>query len=162
MISLERLRELASNKERENKKFFKQLKTRNPKDLDSQVHQLHNDAFSKINCLDCAYCCEHLGPRIIEKDIKRIGKYLNIKKEEFIAQYLRIDEDGDYVFHSMPCPFLWENNHCSIYDVRPKACREYPHTDQRKIQKILNLTLKNAHTCPAVYEIIEGLKRRYL
>lgn len=46
--------------------------------------------------------------------------------------YLRVDEDNDKVFKSMPCPFLGEDNLCSIYDIRPKACREFPHTDRKK------------------------------
>ncbi|MEZ5195513.1 MAG: YkgJ family cysteine cluster protein [Bacteroidales bacterium] len=161
MISQEKLKELAASKESQNKKFFKRLKAKTPRDLDEKVHKLHTMAFSEIDCLDCAYCCKHLGPRILEKDIERISKYLKIKKDNFIQQYLRIDEDGDYVFQSMPCPFLQADNYCSVYEARPKACREYPHTDRRKFHQIFPLTIKNTITCPAVYEIVENLKKIY-
>jgi uncharacterized protein len=161
MIDIERLAGMAKMKEGENRKFFSRLKARVPKDLDGMVHHLHDEAFSKINCLDCANCCKSLGPGIMTKDIERISKFLNLKKETFTKTYLKIDEDGDFVFQNMPCPFLLSENCCSIYDVRPKACAEYPHTDRRKFHQLLNLTLKNTFTCPAVYEIVEGLKKNY-
>ncbi|MCB0807144.1 MAG: YkgJ family cysteine cluster protein [Bacteroidales bacterium] len=162
MIEPEKLLEQAKLKFSENRKFVARLKSRKPKDLDETTHQLHFDAFHKINCLDCGNCCKTLGPRIVEKDIDRISKSLHLRPNEFIKKFLRVDEDGDYVFKSMPCPFLGADNYCSVYEVRPKACAGYPHTDQRKIHQILDLTLKNTKTCPAVFEIIENLKDNYL
>jgi len=161
MIALDKLAGMAKKKENENRKFFLRLKARVPKDLDVTVHQLHDNVFSEINCLDCANCCKTLGPRITEKDIERIAKFLKLKRESFVRNYLRVDEDGDFVFQNMPCPFLLPDNFCSVYDVRPKACAEYPHTDRRKFHQLFNLTLKNIPTCPAVYEIVENLKVKY-
>jgi uncharacterized protein len=161
MIALERLTEMAKRKESPNRKFFARLKLRIPNDLDSVVCDLHNRAFKQINCLDCANCCKHLGPRVVDRDIERLSKYLNQKKEHFINSFLKIDEDGDFVFQNMPCPFLLPDNYCSVYDARPKACQEYPHTDRRKFHQLFSLTLKNIYTCPAVYEIVEGLKEKY-
>ena len=94
------------------------------------------------------------------KDIDRISKHLNLKPIIFISEYLRIDEDGDYVLKSTPCKFLQNNNYCSIYDVRPKACAEYPHTDRKKQHQILNLNLKNTEVCPGVFEIFEKVKSK--
>ena len=81
-----------------------------------------------------------------------------MKPGDFINRYLRMDEDGDYVLKSSPCPFLDSENYCSVYEDRPKACREYPHTDRKKILQINELTLKNTMVCPAVFEILERLK----
>jgi Fe-S-cluster containining protein len=67
------------------------------------------------------------------------------------------DEDGDYVFKSSPCPFLASDNACSIYEFRPKACREYPHTNRPQMKQILDLTFKNATVCPAVKEILKRI-----
>jgi hypothetical protein len=69
-----------------------------------------------------------------------------------------LDEEYDYVFRQQPCPFLGADNYCSIYDVRPKACREYPHTDRDKFHQLLNLSVKNTVICPAVLEVFEGLE----
>ena len=83
-----------------------------------------------------------------------------MKQQQFIETYLRIDEDNDYVLQSVPCPFLGADNYCSVYDHRPKACREFPHTDRKKFQQISNLTLKNVAICPAAYNIVEEMKKR--
>jgi Fe-S-cluster containining protein len=74
---------------------------------------------------------------------------------------LRIDEDRDYVLQSVPCTFLGADNYCSIYQVRPKACREFPHTDRIKQHQLLKLTEKNIEVCPAVFEIVEKLKKEF-
>lgn len=161
MIELSKLENLANNKEQETKKFFKKLRSKKPKNLDVVVHNLHNEVFEHVNCLECANCCKSLGPRITDKDIKRLSKHLKISEKNFIDKYLKIDEDNDYVFASMPCPFLMPDNYCMVYEHRPKACREYPHTDRRKFYQLLNITQKNASTCPAVYEIIEGIKDEF-
>ena len=161
MIDYEKLQALAKYKEKENKRFATNLKKKKPKDLDKVVLQLHEDVFSKIDCLDCAYCCKGLGPRVSEKDIERISKFLKISSDKFIKDYLIIDEDNDYIFSKIPCPFLMGDNYCFIYDVRPKACREYPHTDRKRFYQLLDLSVKNTFTCPAVYELIEGLKTHY-
>ena len=52
-----------------------------------------------------------------------------------------------------------QDKRCSIYDVRPKACREFPHTDRIKQKQLLSLTQKNTEVCPAVFNIIENLKK---
>jgi len=162
MINPERLAEMAGLKENQNRKFFMRLKARIPKDLDETVRELHDNAFQQINCLDCANCCKHLGPRIMDRDIERISKFLKLKKDKFIKTFLKIDEDGDYIFQNMPCPFLLPDNYCSVYEVRPKACEEYPHTNRRKFHQLFLITIKNTYTCPAAFDIVEGLKKKYL
>ncbi|TFU87440.1 YkgJ family cysteine cluster protein [Dysgonomonas mossii] len=122
--------------------------------MDTIVQQLHDEVFEKIDCLTCANCCRSLGPAIYDKDIERMAKALRIKPSEVVSSYLRIDEDGDYVFKSMPCPFLMNDNYCSIYESRPKACREYPHTDRKNFEQIYKLTVKNTSTCPIAYEVL--------
>ncbi|MBS5905851.1 MAG: YkgJ family cysteine cluster protein [Dysgonomonas mossii] len=122
--------------------------------MDTIVQQLHDEVSEKIDCLTCANCCRSLGPAIYDKDIERMAKALRIKPSEVVSSYLRIDEDGDYVFKSMPCPFLMNDNYCSIYESRPKACREYPHTDRKNFEQIYKLTVKNTSTCPIAYEVL--------
>ena len=85
-----------------------------------------------------------------------------MKPQKFIEKYLRVDEDNDFVLQEVPCTFLGLDNYCSIYEVRPKACREFPHTDRKKFQQISNLTLKNVAICPAAFNIVEEMKRLIL
>ena len=144
----------------ETNSLVKKLKTKKPKNLDDVVHELHDEAFAKFNCLDCANCCKTIGPRLIDKDIERLAKHLKMKTADFMSQYILTDEDGDYVFKEHPCPFLLPDNYCMVYENRPKACREYPHTDRKRFYQILSLSHKNCETCPVVFEIFEELRTK--
>lgn len=151
--------DLAEKNKTENKILVKKLKKSKPKGLDNQVHQLHDEVFEKIDCLDCANCCKTTSPAIYERDIDRLAKHLRIKPSKLIEQYLEKDTDNDYVFRSAPCPFLDHENYCMVYESRPTACREYPHTNRKRFYQILDLSLKNTEICPAVADVFEGLKK---
>lgn len=123
--------------------------------------EIHEEVFDKIDCLTCANCCKTTGPLFTQKDIERLSNLFRIKPSQFIEKYLRIDEDNDYVLQSVPCPFLGADNYCSVYEHRPKACREYPHTDRKKFYQINHLTLKNTLICPAAYEVVERMMKNF-
>ncbi|MEO6684613.1 MAG: YkgJ family cysteine cluster protein [Dyadobacter sp.] len=118
---------------------------------------LHEQAFEKIDCLKCANCCKNYSPRFKTPDIKRISKYLKMKEGDFIETYLRLDTEGDYVAKKAPCPFLGEDNFCSIYDHRPSDCVRFPYTDEDVFIKRQQLTLKNSSFCPIVFYVMENL-----
>lgn len=119
--------------------------------------ELHEEAFAKIDCLSCANCCKNYSPRFKGPDIKRISKVLGLRETDFITTYLRMDEDGDYVLQSLPCPFLEDNNRCRIYEDRPSDCRRFPYTDEDVLVKRATITLKNTQFCPITYYVIERL-----
>jgi Fe-S-cluster containining protein len=158
--TIKNLPKLAKDKHNDSKKFFAKLKNKLPKNLDYIMEELHDAEFKKTDCLQCANCCKTTGPLFTDKDIERIAKHFRLKPQQFINQYLRIDEDNDYVLQQVPCTFLGADNYCAIYEVRPKACQEFPHTNRKKFQQISNLTLKNVAICPAAYNIVEEMKRR--
>ncbi|MCX6257932.1 MAG: YkgJ family cysteine cluster protein [Bacteroidia bacterium] len=140
-------------------KFIELIKKKPPSNLDDLFHDLHNRVFENINCLDCANCCKSISPVLKHHDINRISCFLKMKTSLFSHQFTRVDEDGDWVFLTQPCPFLLAGNYCRIYEVRPKACREYPHTNSIKMYRLLDITSRNYFVCPAVFEIIEELKK---
>ncbi|SDG73381.1 YkgJ family cysteine cluster protein [Psychroflexus sediminis] len=151
---------LAKDKHKTHKDFFKRLKKRPSKHLDQTMQSLHEETFEEVDCLTCANCCKTTGPLFTNKDIERLSKHFRMKPSAFISTYLRIDEDKDYVLQSVPCPFLGSDNYCSVYEVRPKACAEFPHTDRKKFQQISNLTLKNVEICPAAFKVVEKMMER--
>ncbi len=158
---LENLPRLSKENRLETKKYFAKLKKKNPKRLDLLMQDLHENEFAKADCLACANCCKTSSPIFTEKDVSRIAKYFRMKEVNFISQYLQRDEDDFMVLQQAPCSFLDENdNTCTIYDVRPKACAEYPHTNRKKFIQLTNLTLKNVEICPAAFNIIEELKNK--
>ncbi|MCK5170226.1 MAG: YkgJ family cysteine cluster protein [Bacteroidales bacterium] len=159
-ISLSELRDKAKKVAPETKSFFAKLKKKKPKNLDKVVQQLHDEVFQEIDCLDCANCCKSISPTLYDKDVERLARHFKLKPSQFVEEYLYVDNEGDYVFKQTPCPFLLPDNYCMAYESRPKACREYPHTDRKRFYQILNLTLKNMEVCPAVFDVVERLKEK--
>lgn len=157
MYDLQKLKEDAALKKPEWKRFYEKNLHRLKK-MDIEIQHLNDEVFEEIDCLQCGNCCRSLGPMILEKDIDGMAKSLRMKSSDFMAKFLRKDEDNDWVFQQMPCPFLGNDNYCAIYENRPKACREYPHTDRKKFHQIYNLSIKNAETCPIVFRVLEKLK----
>ncbi len=144
---------------KESQLFLERMARTKPKNLDNLVQTLHIEAFEKIDCLECVRCCSSLGPQLFESDIDRMAGALKQKSSVFKDNYVRIDDEGDSIFKQSPCPFLCDDKLCSIYTNRPKACREYPHTDQKRFYQVARKTFHNASVCPAVYSILESLKK---
>lgn len=153
--------DLAEKNKAEIIKVSNKLKKSKPKNLDDVTHQAHDSAFKKIDCLACANCCKTTSPTFYERDIDRIAKHLKIKPSAVISNYLHKDEVGDYVLNIAPCPFLDYENYCTIYESRPTACREYPHTNRKRFYQILDISVKNTEICPAVADVFEQLKKVY-
>lgn len=141
-------------------KWIKKAKKANNRTLDEQFHQLHEEAFRKIDCLTCANCCKTTSPIFRDVDIKRLSKRLRMTESKLIDTYLKMDEEQDYVLKSSPCPFLGADNYCSVYEDRPLACREYPHTNRKNMYQILPLTRKNMEVCPAVSFIMKEISKK--
>jgi Fe-S-cluster containining protein len=157
-INIDSFNSKANNLKKENESFYRKLKSKPPKDLDEKFHSLHEEVFEEIDCLKCANCCKTTSPIFYERDVERAAKAVKMRPGDFIEKYLRVDEDKDYVLKQSPCAFLDAENYCMIYADRPNACREYPHTNRKKMQQIMDLTMKNTLVCPAVFEMTERLK----
>ncbi len=158
-ISLTELKEQSKKDKKENEILIKKLKSQKSQKVDELFHQAHQKVFACTDCLTCANCCKTTGPKFTDRDVDRIAKHLSLKPGDFIQKYIQIDEDKDMVLKNLPCTFLGADNYCSIYEVRPKACREYPHTDRVNQYQLLKLNLKNTEVCPAVLEIFKTIKK---
>ncbi|MDX6747117.1 YkgJ family cysteine cluster protein [Polaribacter sp. PL03] len=158
---LQELPKLAKEAKKESQKYFARLKKRTPKRLDYLMQELHEEEFKKTDCLTCGNCCKTTSPIFTNVDVERISKSLKMKAAAFTDQYLERDDDDFMVLKTAPCSFFDESdNSCFIYDVRPKACAEYPHTNRKKFIGITDLTIDNTEICPAAYSIVENLKKR--
>jgi Fe-S-cluster containining protein len=90
------------------------------------------------DCERCpAYCCSY--PRIIvtPKDIRRLAKYFGMTQKEVRKKFTKKGEEpGERVIrhkkddaYGSVCRFLdRETRMCTVYDGRPKICREFPGT----------------------------------
>ncbi len=90
----------------------------------------------KYDCLKCtAYCCTYTHIPTTKSDIKRLAKYFDVTeaqaKRKFTAKgdketprVLRHTEDEHF---ESSCMFLDpETRNCTIYEGRPKICRDFP------------------------------------
>ena len=140
----EELLENWEKKSTDHQKLYKQFLHRADKNkVLKALPDLHEQAFEKIDCLQCGNCCKSYSPRFKTPDIKRISKYLKMKDGDFINQYLFADSEGDFVLKTKPCSFLGADNYCGIYEVRPSDCARFPYTDEDVFLKRQPLTLKN-------------------
>tara|TARA_B100000780_G_C21089399_1_gene439009 strand:- start:857 stop:1348 length:492 start_codon:yes stop_codon:yes gene_type:complete len=155
--SLSKLTDLATAKKKSHKKMMARLKKK-PKEMDELFRDTHDEVFEETDCLKCANCCKTTSPIFIDKDIDRLASRMKMKSVDFIEKYLYLDNEGDYVLQQSPCFLLQEDNTCFLYEDRPRACREYPHTNRKNMYQISNLTVKNAEICPAVYHILERIQ----
>lgn len=160
-MDLDRFRSTAASRLGKNRKFLEGLKRKPAARLDELFQEHHSAVFSAIDCLQCANCCRTTSPIFNHRDIERISRSLKLRPGEFMEKYLKFDDDGDCVLKSTPCSFLNSDNTCLIYSDRPKACREYPHTNRNNMAGILQLTLRNTEVCPAVLDIVERLRNDF-
>ena len=128
--------------------------------LAQEFQAADKEAFQKIDCLECANCCKTTGPLIEPDEIPRLAAANQMSSSEFLTTYLEMDEDGDFVMQSLPCPMLQEDNTCKIYSDRPEACRDFPHTARKDIHQYLDILEPNMEICPAVEEILNQISNR--
>lgn len=140
--------------------LFHSLKSKDRKSVNSTARDVHEEVFTRTNCLSCGNCCKSAPPIITKKDIKRISKYLKISEKQVERTYVLRDINGELSFDRIPCHFLGEDNYCSIYEARPQACRSYPHTDEGNFTSLKKLHQINASICPAVEEILDIMERK--
>ena len=90
--------------------FKNKIKKSSRKRINRLAKELNDQVFAQLNCLSCAKCCKGIPPIILDVDIHRISKSIDIQPDTFREQYTKIDEDGDRVMKNSPCIFLLNNN----------------------------------------------------
>lgn len=145
----------------DNYQFLRSLKSHSSsKKVDRVAQQLHEQIFQIVDCTRCANCCRTLCPDFTDDDIDRIALHLGQPREKFITAFLIWDEeDRCYRTKTKPCPLLGADGRCTVYDVRPATCRDYPHTHKNDFIFSTMSRANAALTCPAAFAIIEGMKR---
>lgn len=141
--------------------FLRWLKTyKSISRVDKVARESHEEIFAQIDCTKCANCCKTMSPQVKPADVKRISAFLEIPEKEFVEKYLKTGDENEYLMNALPCPFL-KDDKCSIYEVRPKDCRDYPHTTKQGFTTRRYMHQGNTEVCPAVYQIIETMKDRF-
>lgn len=94
------------------------------------AHTINNPRFQ---CTGCGQCCtgdpEQHYVEVSREEQRRIYQHLQLGARRFRQEYIEITEDGSEgirLLDSGHCPFLQDDNRCSIYNVRPNQCLTYP------------------------------------
>lgn len=160
-LDIDRYRRRAYRKKKVLVKFLNKLgKSKKPGIL-KQAAAANDAAFSEVACLDCANCCKKMTPTYSRKDVNRISAHFGMTYQQFFDKWLKV-EDGskDIINKSTPCQFLGKGNKCSIYDIRPLDCAEFPHFVRKdfRYQVREKVFHQNVTYCPATLVFVEKLK----
>lgn len=79
-----------------------------------------------FKCEQCGKCCINSPPVFKENEAHRIADFLGKNVEDLPLSPIILYFKRFYKA-SKPCPFLSEDNKCTIYSVRGTQCRAFPH-----------------------------------
>lgn len=159
-MDLKNFRRRAARNKEQLTGFLRKFDELVPEDLPELVTKIDTEVWLDTHCLECANCCKTMTPTYTAKDINRISAHLNMKPSEFRKKWLhQDDENGDWVNNSVPCQFLGEDNKCSIYEVRPADCAEFPHHNKKPFDDYNDTYIGNVTRCPATYELVQRLRK---
>ena len=116
--------------------------------LDSLVHEVARSVAAEIDCTQCANCCRAMSLTVGGKELARLARRLGVSNEECKTRMKQI-----------PCPFL-DGNLCTIYEERPKECRDFPHLHKSDMRSRSIALVENAERCPIVFNTLQRLKTR--
>ena len=160
ITDLVQIRTLGEKKRDENFRFRRFMKSRDHSDR--VLRRIAEGIEQQIDCTACANCCKTSTTEVSERDIDRLARHLRISREQFLADYTMLDEDGALSLRFTPeagCVFL-EGNLCSVYDARPDICQRYPHVvrGNGSIASRMWTFVDRAAVCPIVYNTLEAFK----
>lgn len=158
-MDLELFRKRAARKKKILKAFLQRLDDIVPEDMPVLVKEVDLTVWQDVNCTECANCCKTMTPTFRKADIARISTHLRMSPKAFIEKWLLKEENGDWVNRIQPCQFLVDNM-CSIYEVRPKDCAEFPHHNKKPFDAYNETFTNNVDKCPATFELIDRLRKR--
>ncbi len=157
VTDLEKIRYWGERNYDKNFDFRSFLKGNDSIEVDLIAHKLDKQIRKQIDCTSCGNCCIELKASVTDKDVARISESLGLSDNEFVDKYIDTSNDEEKIFAHKPCKFLKDRN-CTIYDVRPKDCISYPHTQKKNFTRRLIGVIENYSVCPIVFNLVEQLK----
>lgn len=159
-MDLKKFKKKVEKKKDKLQKFLKKLDKIVPEDMPNLVQEEDAAVWQDVSCLECANCCKTMTPTYTAKDLKRISAHFNMTPKEFKEKWLYKDESGDWMNVSTPCQFLDDKNMCTIYDIRPEDCAEFPHHNKKPFDQYNDTFSNNVQHCPATFELVNRLRKR--
>jgi Fe-S-cluster containining protein len=116
-----------------------------------------------IDCTQCANCCRVATARLRGREVEILAKHIGVSKKEFLIHYSQESEEEGLILKRTEagCVFL-EGNLCSVYDVRPRSCQDFPHLakgDGSLVSRMWEMP-DRATYCPIAYNTLEAFKEK--
>lgn len=90
----------------------------------------------KYDCLKCpGYCCSYPEIEVTKRDIERLARHFDLGYREAEERFTKYDpkekvrllrHQKDKHFATVCMFFDRKARRCTVYEVRPKVCRDYP------------------------------------
>lgn len=158
-MDLKKFRLTAARKQQSLSAFLDKLETVVPDDMQEIVDKADAEMWTETDCKSCANCCKTMTPTYSPKDITRISKHLGMTAKAFKEKWLyKEEETGDWMNKLQPCQFLVDNM-CSIYEVRPVDCAQFPHHNLKPFDLYGDTFKANLMHCPATFALVNKVKK---
>jgi Fe-S-cluster containining protein len=153
----------ARHNEAEDYRFRVFLKLRlklTTEETDEIARQTTDEVWKQIDCTQCAHCCRTLQVVVDGNDVDRLAARFGMTSRQFSRRYVAVDDDRTRYFAASPCPFLGEDNRCTVYEDRPKACRDFPYMHEKHFVGRSLMMISNTSVCPIVFNVWQRLKSK--
>jgi Fe-S-cluster containining protein len=142
------------------RRFLARLERNPPPLLDTFTDRIDKEVWAETDCLACSNCCRNMTPTFTFPDMKRIATHFRMSVPAFKEKWLYKNKKGEWMNRSQPCQFLdLRTNLCSIYDIRPADCAEFPHLTKKKMVEYMHVHKRNIQFCPATFRMVVKLMR---
>jgi Fe-S-cluster containining protein len=161
ITDIDTIRRFAQEREEENtafRAFYKWELDWSDEKLDRVVHEITRSVWASIDCAACGNCCLTMTPSFDDNDIARLADRVGLSPEDFEERYLAVSPERERLLAESPCPFLI-GSVCSVYEDRPRDCRDFPHLLKPAFRERSLSMLSSAEDCPIVFNSLERLKK---
>lgn len=159
-LDIRKFKQRAYRKKRDLARFLRRTGKSTGRGLLKTVKEVDNKVWQQIDCKSCANCCKTMTPTYTRSDVSRLARHFNMSYKQFFDKWLKLDDNKDIINQSTPCQFLGKDDKCTIYDIRPTDCAEFPHFGRRdfRYQAVEDTYTNNLKHCPATLVFVEKLK----
>jgi len=159
-MDLKKFRATAARKKAPLTRFLKQLDELVPDDFQQIVDEANVAMWKETDCMSCANCCKTMSPTFSTKDVSRMSAHLGMTPKAFRDKWLYKEEGtGDWMNKQQPCQFLVDNK-CSVYEVRPLDCAQFPHHNLQPFDLYGDTYAANIMHCPATLSLVDKVKKK--
>jgi len=130
---------------------------------DKRFQILASEVQRHVDCTACANCCRHSVVSVTHSEVDRIASYLAAAPETVVRLYTDPDAGAPALRilknSGNACVFL-DGNLCTIYEARPKACRDFPHVAIGS-HSLGSRAASHDHwaaLCPIIFNALESYK----